>query len=133
MRRSRPPWSCMGLVSQWSSIDWKPSAAVPCFAVAFLTGSTPRSGARPDTHRDPRTSAPGLPNRDYTRGHVETPLRASWHNGLPIPPGRAGKYLTKNNFILFPEILEHVFHVVNQMRPACIRVELYPLIFYEAP
>src|SRR5213080_2301189 len=27
------------------------------------------------------------------------------------------KYLTKNNFILFPEILEHVFHVVNQMRP----------------
>ena len=32
------------------------------------------------------------------------------------------KYLTKNNFIFFSEILEHVFHVVNQMRPAFISI-----------
>jgi len=32
------------------------------------------------------------------------------------------KYLTKNNFIFFSEILEHVFHVVNQMCPAFISI-----------
>ena len=31
-------------------------------------------------------------------------------------------YLTKNNFIFFSEILEHVFHVVNQMCPAFISI-----------
>src|SRR5712664_4840712 len=43
------------------------------------------------------------------------------------------KYLTKNNFIFFSEVLEHVFHVVNQMRPAFIRIELYPFVFDKAP
>src|SRR5215831_5330568 len=33
-------------------------------------------------------SAPVLPNMDYMMGHVETPLRASWHNSLPTHPGR---------------------------------------------
>ena len=32
------------------------------------------------------------------------------------------KYLTKNNFIFISEILEHVFDVVDQMRPAFIRI-----------
>src|SRR6266571_3340607 len=88
MRRSRHPWSCMGLVSQWSSIGWKQSAAVPYFAIALLIWSTPRSGARPDTHRGPRTSAPVLPNTDYTTGYVETRLRACEHNLLPTRPDR---------------------------------------------
>src|ERR671931_482490 len=60
-------------------------------ALACLTWSTPRSGAPPDSHQDPQTSVPVLPNRDYTTGHVETPLRAYEHNWLPIPPGQAGK------------------------------------------
>src|SRR5437773_9299276 len=64
--------------------------AAPCFAVDVLTGSTLHSGARPDTHQDPRTSAPGLPSRDYRMEHVETPLQACEHNWLPIAPGRAG-------------------------------------------
>ena len=42
-------------------------------------------------------------------------------------------YLTKNNFIFIPEILKYVFHVVNQMRPAFISIQLYPLVFYKAP
>jgi len=42
-------------------------------------------------------------------------------------------YLTKNNFIFIPEILEHVFHIVNQMRPAFIGIQLYPLVFYGYP
>src|SRR6266704_6366457 len=46
---------------------------------------------------------------------------------------QTSKYLTKNNFILFSEILEHVFHVVNQMRPAFIGIQLYPFVFYKAP
>ena len=40
---------------------------------------------------------------------------SEWH---PEPH----KYLTKNNFIFFSEILEHVFHIVNQMRPAFISI-----------
>src|SRR5215813_3123931 len=32
------------------------------------------------------------------------------------------KYLTKNNFIFLSEILEHVFDVVDQMRPAFIGI-----------
>jgi hypothetical protein len=60
-------------------------------SVAGSTLSMPRSGAQPDTHQDPRTSAPGLPNRDYTRGHVETPLPACEHNWLPTHPDRAGR------------------------------------------
>jgi len=43
------------------------------------------------------------------------------------------KYLTKNNFIFFSEILEHIFYVVHQMRPAFISIELYPFVFYKAP
>lgn len=96
MRRSRPPWSFMGLVSQWSSIGWKQSAAVPCFAVDVLTESTPRSGARRDTHRDPRMSAPMFPNMDYTMGHVETPLRASGYNWLPTRPDREDRRPTND-------------------------------------
>lgn len=42
-------------------------------------------------------------------------------------------YLTKNNFIFISEILEHVFHVVYQMRPAFVGIQLYPLVFYKAP
>ena len=34
----------------------------------------------------------------------------------------ACKHLTKNNFIFISEILEHVFDVVDQMRPAFIRI-----------
>ena len=33
-----------------------------------------------------------------------------------------GKYLTKNNFILFPVILDYSFYVVHQMCPAFIGV-----------
>src|SRR5712672_2719087 len=55
----------------------------------------------------------------------------SWSsNGVRIT---RDKYLTKNNFIFFSEVLEHVFHVVNQMRPAFIRIELYPFVFDKAP
>ena len=32
------------------------------------------------------------------------------------------KYLTKNNFIFISEVLEHVFDIVDQMRPAFIRI-----------
>src|SRR5262249_13412007 len=53
-----------------------------------LTWSMPHSGAPPDTHRDPQTSAPVLPNRDYTMGHVGTPLPASGYNWLPTRPDR---------------------------------------------
>jgi hypothetical protein len=47
-----------------------------------------------------------------------------------LPPSM---YLTKNNFIFISEILEHVFHVVYQMRPAFVGIQLYPLVFYKAP
>ena len=43
------------------------------------------------------------------------------------------KYLTKNNFILFPVILEYIFYVVHQMRPAFICIQLYPFVFDKAP
>ena len=65
--------------------------AAPWNAVASATWSTPRSGAPPDTHRHPRTSAPGLPNTDYTRGHVETLLQSSGYSLLPTRHDRAGK------------------------------------------
>ena len=42
-------------------------------------------------------------------------------------------YLSKNNFIFIPEILEHVFHVVHQVRPALIGIQFYPLVFDKAP
>jgi histidinol dehydrogenase len=34
----------------------------------------------------------------------------------------AAKYLAKNNFIFISEILEHVFHIVNQMCPTFISI-----------
>src|SRR5215471_2172579 len=45
---------------------------------------------------------------------------------LPVEDGykniahlaNTGKYLTKNNLVFFSEILEHIFYVVHQMRPA---------------
>src|SRR5262245_24032539 len=42
-------------------------------------------------------------------------------------------YLTKNNFIFISEILEHVFYIVYQMRPAFIGIQLYPFVFDKAP
>src|SRR5262245_26702429 len=68
--------------------------AIGCSAMfchCFPTGSTPRSGVRPDTHRGPRTFAPACPNRDYTMGHVETRLRACEHNWLPTRHDWAGR------------------------------------------
>src|SRR6266446_6060257 len=79
-----------------------------------------------------------------------TSWRARFPRGLTMPSSRdtcgcntytvhyfcglvKGAYLTKNNFIFFSEVLEHVFHVVNQMRPAFIRIELYPFVFDKAP
>ena len=42
-------------------------------------------------------------------------------------------YLNKNNFIFFPEILEHIFYIVHQMCPALLSIQLYPFIFSKAP
>src|SRR5207249_2763972 len=89
----------LGMNHAWEperSRGCKLSAAVLCFAVAFLIWSTERSGARRDTHRDPRTSAPVLPNMDYMMGHVGTPLRASGYSLLPTRRDREDRRPTND-------------------------------------
>src|SRR2546428_12618957 len=46
---------------------------------------------------------------------------------------RPHKYLSKNNFIFIPEILEDIFYVVNQMPPTFIGIESDPLILHKTP
>src|SRR2546428_61152 len=74
--------------------------------------------------------SPTAPTRSIQRAF--RPLAKQYHPDRVGPQGTS-KYLIKNNFIFFSEVLEHVFHVVNQMRPAFIRIELYPFVFDKAP
>ena len=86
---------CLGEVLQGFDVpnraDIGSRWVVPCSDVAFFTWSTPRSGGRPDSHRDPQTSSHARPNRDYRMGHVGIRLRASGHNWLPTRLGQEGR------------------------------------------
>src|SRR5262245_286560 len=61
---------CVSTLSAHIPGRWHPEEVVgsrwaaPWIAIAFLTGSMPRSGAPPDSHRDPRTSSRAHPNTD---------------------------------------------------------------------
>src|SRR6266702_5582641 len=83
-----------------------------------------------------RLSSPGI--RSSATICADPPWKKSATARMCLPwtvllAASARMYLTKNNFIFISEILEHVFHVVNQMRPAFIGIQLYPFVFYKAP
>src|SRR6266436_7107893 len=104
-RQVRAPSKSVGAVVGVAMAEISPL----CGLRSTTSGSMQRSAARPDTHRDPRTSAPAPPNTDYTTGHVETPLRASGHSLLPTRPGRGGRRPTDD---LWWELCRLDVHVV---------------------
>src|SRR4029450_4467175 len=91
-----PTWSAH-VPGRWRrGEDIGSRGAAPWDTVACIPWSTLPSGALPDTHRDPRMSAPVLPSRDYRMEHVETPLQACEHNWLPTRLGWEGRRPTND-------------------------------------
>jgi hypothetical protein len=70
----------------------------------------------------------------YTPKTVQTPSeKEQQEQQIAQTPFSHHMYLCKNNFIFISEILEHIFYIVNQMRPAFIGIQFYPLVFDKAP